>query len=186
MAKKQDLRVIKTRRALESAMLRLLTGTPFAKITVNELCAQAMVSRSAFYAHFQDKYDLAAHCLKRLSDQLFEETRRQGLKEHLRALLERISRDSRVFVNLIIAEYDGELMALIREGFLKELEAHRSQLLSALPQPQEISVLFHAAGLTSAIIHWIRTGLVYSVDEMAACLGALLPPVCEETQKNEA
>ena len=46
------------RESLIHALIDLLHKKTFYKISVNELCAAAQVSRSAFYSHFDDKYDL--------------------------------------------------------------------------------------------------------------------------------
>jgi len=41
-----------------NAVLKLLNRRNFEKITVNDICEEALVSRATFYAHFNDKYDL--------------------------------------------------------------------------------------------------------------------------------
>ena len=48
---------------LMETLEELLHKKPFQKISVNELCESALVSRSAFYANFEDKYHLLACCL---------------------------------------------------------------------------------------------------------------------------
>jgi len=66
---KSDLRSVKTDRALYDAMYGLLQGRIFRKITVNDICTAALVSRAAFYAHYSDKYDLLENWLTRLCPQ---------------------------------------------------------------------------------------------------------------------
>ncbi|MGI6671717.1 MAG: TetR-like C-terminal domain-containing protein [Christensenellales bacterium] len=173
MERKKDLRVVKTKRALVSALFSLLKSTPFTKITVNDICTEALVSRSAFYTHFLDKYDLVLYGLNRLHEQLFEQSETRSVQEQLRHTLQQVHQDSRMFANLLLAEYDGELMALLRKGFIEHLE--RRAHSATLPQPKNISALFYAAGLAGAILQWVSTGMTYTVEEMAACLGALLP-----------
>lgn len=56
--KKEDLRVLKTYKALITAMSKLLELRNFNQITVNDLCKEALINRSTFYFHFIDKYDL--------------------------------------------------------------------------------------------------------------------------------
>lgn len=58
IAVKKDIRVARTRQALIDAMRDLLETRRFDAITVNDLCIQACVSRTTFYQHFEDKYDL--------------------------------------------------------------------------------------------------------------------------------
>ena len=62
-AKKEDLRIQKTRKALYAALLSLLSRQRFTKITVHNICKESMVSKTAFYAHFKDKYDLLGQWL---------------------------------------------------------------------------------------------------------------------------
>jgi len=52
----RDLRNIKTEKALSDAMVSLLGRNSFKKVTVRDICHEALVSRAAFYMHFTDKY----------------------------------------------------------------------------------------------------------------------------------
>jgi len=61
--KETDLRVEKTLKALQKALLILLEYHSFKRITVNELCEKAHISRPTFYAHFKSKYNLLEYCL---------------------------------------------------------------------------------------------------------------------------
>ena len=54
----KDLRVIKTKERIESAMLELLKNKPLDKITVTELARIAMINKGTFYLHYQDIFDL--------------------------------------------------------------------------------------------------------------------------------
>lgn len=63
---KQDLRVVKTNRQIDQALLRLLGQMPFCKIKVEQLCREAMINRSTFYTYYQDKYDLMDKYLGRV------------------------------------------------------------------------------------------------------------------------
>ncbi len=47
-----------TKRALASALKELMESTPFAKITVSDICAKCNMNRKSFYYHFKDKFDL--------------------------------------------------------------------------------------------------------------------------------
>ncbi len=56
--RREDVRIFKTKRDLRAAMLRLLERESFGKLSVSDICAEAMVNRMTFYKHYQDKYDL--------------------------------------------------------------------------------------------------------------------------------
>lgn len=53
-----DKRIIKTKRAAKTALIDLLQTTPFAKITVTEICRESSMSRITFYTYYASKEDL--------------------------------------------------------------------------------------------------------------------------------
>ena len=61
---KMDLRYIKTEKALDAAMRSLLKKYNFGKITVNDICTSALISRATFYARYTDKYDFLGNWLE--------------------------------------------------------------------------------------------------------------------------
>lgn len=54
-----DLRVEKTENAIKNAFLELRSKKALEKITVKELCENAKINKSTFYAHYQDIYALS-------------------------------------------------------------------------------------------------------------------------------
>lgn len=175
----QDLRVQKTQRALVLAMITLLDRQSFSKITVNDLCAEALVSRSAFYSHFVDKYALLRFCLEVVTETAFKVDSALDLKENLRLALTSIENESRnIFKNLIMSDYDSELDALLLRFFRELIEAHlksRGVSEDTLPGPLDIISVYYAGGITTAVKHWVRHDMPYSVEEMCACLAAIVP-----------
>lgn len=72
MEKKQDLRIIKTHKALYDTFSEMLSEKKFEDITVNELCERALVRRATFYKHFADKYEFFAFFVRNTRMQLTE------------------------------------------------------------------------------------------------------------------
>ena len=58
MVKKEDKRVIKTKRDLRIALGQLLKKKTYSKITVCDICEEAQINRMTFYKHYMDKSDL--------------------------------------------------------------------------------------------------------------------------------
>ncbi len=56
----QDRRIVKSKKALRSALISLMETKGFEAITVNDLCSAAELNRGTFYNHFSDKEDLLA------------------------------------------------------------------------------------------------------------------------------
>lgn len=67
---KGDMRKMRTEKALINAMLSLLETRSFVRLTVQDLCREAWISRATFYAHFNDKYDLLRYWLNHLETEL--------------------------------------------------------------------------------------------------------------------
>src|ERR671933_2884807 len=60
-----NLRARRTQKLLREALIELIEERGFDALTVGELTERALVSRAAFYRHYQDKYALV--------EQIFEE-----------------------------------------------------------------------------------------------------------------
>lgn len=58
MAKHEDLRVIRTKKMVFTALINLVNTKGFDNLTVQEIADEAMINRATFYAHFKDKQDL--------------------------------------------------------------------------------------------------------------------------------
>src|SRR5699024_6188766 len=63
MTEKQDLRIRRTRRSLNQALLTLMEQKKFPAITIQELADEAMINRATFYLHYYDKYELLEQCI---------------------------------------------------------------------------------------------------------------------------
>ena len=64
----EDLRVRRTRKLLQQALLEAASEKGFAHVTVRDIAERAMVNRATFYRHYEDKYDLLAHYIEELSE----------------------------------------------------------------------------------------------------------------------
>lgn len=52
-----DRRVKYTKMALKNALIHFLGEKPIARITIKEICEEADVNRTTFYAHYADQFD---------------------------------------------------------------------------------------------------------------------------------
>ena len=173
---KQDLRIQKTQRALATAMLTLLEKSSFGKITVNDLCTEAMVSRSAFYSHFEDKYALLRFCVEMWKQRMFASSQDLDMRGRICDVLAKTQENARIIQNLLMAEMDVELMDMMRRSLQQDFEKLLQEREGkALPGPMDVVSIYYAAAITHAILYWLSANMPYSVEEMAECLFALLP-----------
>ena len=75
-AEREDLRQRRTKKFLVHALLALMEERPFQELSVVDICERAMVHRTTFYAHFEDKYALLRYAIGELQQE-FEMTEEQ-------------------------------------------------------------------------------------------------------------
>lgn len=66
MMESKDIRVQKTIKTIEDVFLNLIKEKTFTDITIKDICDEAMISRSTFYSHYKDKYDLLEHFFEKI------------------------------------------------------------------------------------------------------------------------
>ena len=74
--KQLDLRIRRTHKLLWNSLFELMTQTQpkqkYSAITINQICDRAMVHRTTFYKHFEDKDALLAFGFKRYGEMIAE------------------------------------------------------------------------------------------------------------------
>jgi AcrR family transcriptional regulator len=78
-----DRRVVRTRRALHEALIRLIKRKGYDALTVQEIIDEADIGRATFYAHYRGKDDLLRGGFERLRGELKAARRetRQGERD---------------------------------------------------------------------------------------------------------
>lgn len=67
---KTDLRIIKTKEALRTALLKMLQGKSLEHISISELCREAKVNRGTFYLHYESVEALFAQYFREITHDL--------------------------------------------------------------------------------------------------------------------
>src|SRR5215467_3779344 len=78
-----DLRVRRTRMALQEALIDLIEEKGFDAVTVGDIAERAMVNRATFYRHYPDKYALVTGIFEEAITQMWREV---PLPVHLEAI----------------------------------------------------------------------------------------------------
>ncbi|MCH4887647.1 TetR/AcrR family transcriptional regulator [Acidaminobacter sp. JC074] len=69
---KEDLRIYKTKKALEEALIDLCREKPFGKIKIKEITERALVSRQTFYLHYETKEEILVGYISNQYDRFFD------------------------------------------------------------------------------------------------------------------
>lgn len=126
-----DLRAIKTEKAIVDAFLQLLSQKPFEEITVNEVCDLAVVRRATFYNHFADKYDLFSCSLKHIKASYEEQLTSMkdsndafSFLDTLQISLSYIEQNEKLFEGIVMSRYSPILIDLFSTQLSHELREY--------------------------------------------------------------
>ena len=193
-----DLRVQRTYKLLKEALVRLLEKKPFDQITVQEICEEAMVRRTTFYQHFEDKHDFLNWFIhdkqqefmaRSAPDVSFQEL---NLKDYcasiVRKMLKYLSENRQVVDVLLHSGVQGRsLQDAFSRSCVEELTqiidryAHEKGLAPSVPTA--FLAEFYVGGIISAARWWFVDGTRYSEEEMVRCI-RVVSDIHFEEEKN--
>jgi len=170
MERKEDYRVVKTKRALVSALEELLRREKFEDITVNELCDAAGVRRATFYKHFKDKYDFLSYSVRAKRESFDREIWRHTepgascdyYVKYAEALISYFSENTDVASNIMRSDSShsiiGMLVELNREDTKERLEVSvKDGLPLSLSTDTVANIL--TGGIALAVTRWFEGGM---------------------------
>lgn len=173
-----DRRIKYTRMVLNDSLLKFLEKKPIAKITVTEICKDADVNRSTYYAHFTDPYNQ----LNSLKAEIYGDVRKftkQIETEHLPAgehsfrmlkcLLEYIEKNRHIFQILLNKSGDHQLQHDIL-AFLGKKVFPPDDEKEPDPLRRRYHLLYAANGCFGMFYQWLTEENPVSAEKMAAMM----------------
>ena len=181
----EDLRIRRTRKLLQQALIALTIEQGFAAVTVQNIAERAMVNRATFYRHYLDKYDLLdqymneVYALTASQEQLPTPNQNPASEPPpagLVSLLERMQSDAAFYRVMLGKQGDAACMQRIQQYIEKRF---RSLLPNTATQSQAnsppldlcLSYVSHAG--VGAIGWWLTQGQAYAPEQVAAWLNQL-------------
>ncbi len=176
-----DLRVRRTHKLLWEALLAELSERAFEQITVTDICERAMVHRTTFYKHYEDKYALLEQGMRQMLEALVLE------EEHLPPsafsvehpppyfirLFEQAARHQQFYRLMVCGEGIGRFQKLIKEYIAEVASANVHQLPPVkqhLAVPPAIHAHFVAGAALSLLAWWLENDMPLSPRQMAQYL----------------
>ena len=153
-ASKEDLRQRRTKKLLTEALLFLMEEQPFSEISVVDICQRAMVHRTTFYAHFEDKYALLRYAVARLY-RAFEPTG-EDLLANPRSYFLSVFQNALSFVRSAVSSGSVDIQTL--EDLVAEQLLSRFPADEANPARAEITAHFYAGGILAIVRWWLERG----------------------------
>lgn len=171
---KHDLRVVKTKKGVHEALLKLLNQKPLAQIKVTELCKEANINRGTFYFHYHDIGEVFSEFFEEiildLKNSYNEPYRVQGqfdlanLDPETVRIFHHIKKYEQfyniVFSSNVSSHYYFMLFDEIRENLMTDQNSIRNGIKN------DFFYAYQANAIIGIIIQWYRNGFKESVNDM--------------------
>lgn len=156
-----DLRVLKTQRALKTALLKIIKDKPVGNITTTELCREAGINRNTFYAHYSSPVQLLEtiedEYIVKLLEIVNSSLQPDNYSYMLRQVLETVKEDKEVTALLLSENGTQTFLTRIIEtmkGFCLELWQTQTRLSR---QEQEMLYYYATYGTQKCIFLWAES-----------------------------
>lgn len=185
MQEKVDLRIKKTKRILFDALIRLMAKNNFEKIKVSDICEEALINRSTFYAHYEDKYDLLVDLFEDQTTTLLKEFEdnenvsfsKEYLMKLLSILMNYIDENRDLFYTILNNNRDGILIDFlidaIEKDFAARLKNNHDMIVSDIPL--DLVIKFYSGGLINVGIAWLTQKDKYTKEQLFDYIDKLIP-----------
>ncbi len=183
---KADLRVRRTHKLLSQALLSLLTEKSFEEIFVTDICERAMVHRTTFYKHFEDKYHLFDFCVENLLHNLetdyYHLISAENMKDYymglIRKSLEYMSENKELFLTGILRAGNNSILPLLNRSVnnLIEKKLTENEIKFSIRHTIPISVIaqFYSGALLSTSFWWLQNNKPVTIDEIVHYMNLLI------------
>lgn len=160
MNNKLDLRIIKTDNAIYNALIDLLKEKTFEEIKVSDICSKALVNRSTFYSHFNDKYELFSSLIDNLRKSLENELKaidEDNIKDYylemIKVVLDHIEGKQEIYKSILFNNRNSIILDIIYDTVRNEINKKIKNNDKNIPN--DIFISFYLGGIINVGIEWI-------------------------------
>lgn len=158
-----------------------LSERAFEEITVKEICERAMVHRTTFYKHYEDKYALLEQGMRQMYDALVAEVVHMPPStfsvEHpppyFIRLFEHVAEHQQFYKVMLCGEGIGRFQKLVKDYIAEVAEAKMRELTptnQSSAVPRAMRVQFVAGAVLSLLTWWLENDRPLSPHQMAQYL----------------
>lgn len=166
-----DIRVKKTKKALQVALATLMSEKDIRKITVGELVERADIHRATFYTHYSDIYELYDGIENQIISEIAAVIREEPDHDYTHAyqaiinqLLSNREIGQMMFGEHVSASFHGRLTAVMEERYL-QIWLYEGRVREVNEQTR-FMVTYHINGCIAIIERWVKNGYRESGDEI--------------------
>lgn len=171
---KEYRNVIRTKKQIRVAFTELLKEKgDFNKITVKELVDRADISKSTFYAHYLDIYNLAEEFENEIID-LLEDILKELKKSndfnyqiYVSKLLSLLKENEELYRVIVTSSFPMSFVDKLKDMCVDAIESENVEFLSKDPKTKKTQIDFIANGTIYLFIDYFKGKLSQSLDEIS-------------------
>lgn len=183
-----DLRVRRTQKLLWEALMALLAERELEAISVTDICDRAMVHRTTFYKHYEDKYDLLLKGIREIYESLATEadmpsdtSERADASPIFIGFFEHVEKHQRFYRVMLCGDGISKFQGLLRAYLIELCEARLQKSVrdaASIAVPIPLLAQFCAGTVISTTTWWLENALPYPPQQMACYVMKLLTHGC--------
>ncbi|MEC0073950.1 TetR/AcrR family transcriptional regulator [Bacillus anthracis] len=168
--KQTDLRIRRTHKLLVEALVELMIQPEkkYSSLTINQICEYAMVHRTTFYKHFEDKDALLAFTLKHYQEEAFKIPLSVRLTKPFQVLEQIFNHEK--FGKVLESQMNDELFINRMYYHNRDIQIQENQELKRLCKnhkiPIELIITYHSGVLTTLTAWWFQNRNNVLAEEM--------------------
>ncbi len=179
-----DKRILKTKKNLYEGLLKVMKEKEFENIKISEICEKALTTRSTFYDHFTDKYELLYSLIEDLKLELNNFINEnnievKSIKEYylvlINLLLEHIEENIDIYGTILKKNNNSIVMDMINDTIYKDIEKELSKYENNSNVPTEIITRFYVSAVSNICIDYIIYPNKYKKEQILDYLNKLIP-----------
>lgn len=183
--KKVDLRVVKTKRLLYATLLELMKEKTFEEIKVSDICNKALVNRSTFYSHYQDKYDLFSELVMDIKNvlaiELSKNKKINSVKEYyiemMSIFIDYIENNKDIYKAILVNNKNSITMDIVYDVMNEDIHKHIAEFGNIMNKniPIEIIIRFYLGGVFNVGMQLLNDSYNYSKEDVIKYMSLLIP-----------
>lgn len=176
---KTDLRIVKTKNSLYYALIELLKEKTFEEIKVSNICEKALINRSTFYSHYNDKYELFVDLINTLKDSLkteLKEIEEDNLKDYylkmIKVFLNHIEGKEDIYKSILVNNRSSIIIDMIYDTIKEDINERTNNNDKGVPN--DVFTSYYLGGVVNIVIEWFKNNKKYSKEQMIEYLDKLM------------
>lgn len=182
--KKQDLRVVKTKRLLYETLIELMKEMPFEEIKVSDICNKALINRSTFYSHYSDKYDLFSEYINDLKNTLatslennkdYKDSREYYI-EMISIFLNHVEENREMYRLILLNNKNSIVMDIVYDVLDNDIKKHIYEFdKNSKIIPIDIVTKFYLGAIFNVGIEYLNSEQKYKKEDIIRYISLLIP-----------